>query len=275
MSIEVQPEAFHVSLSPDLRIIAGSDNIADFIPVDRSLDLLGQPMTALFLPDAIHDLRNSMALLRTDASADHLFNRKLAETDDRFDVTIYRLGDAFGLDGERGSGNAAHDVTGMISGMLDRLERSDDLAALSRAAAAQIRSMLGFDHVAIFIGEDMAGCSSRPGSPIADLASPAPADRLVVATLDAAPAALVGQGDVFNGRSEFPSPARAHADWLQAHGAAACFIVPIVTRGARLGQLCCLHSSARLAGLERRSIVRLFVTILAMRIEIERLKLGA
>lgn len=272
MSGKVQPEAFHVSLSSDLRIIAQSDNIADFLAVDRSLDCLGQPMTALFLPDAIHDLRNSMALLRTDASADHLFDRKLSDTEDRFDITIYRLGDAFGIDVERGFRHPAHDVTGMLSGMLDRLDRSEDLASLCRAATGQIRSMLGFDHVAIFVGEELAGSSSRPGSSIAELAIPAPTDRLVVATIESPSAMLIGPSQVFASRSEFVPPSTAEAEWLTAHGARACFVVPITSRGRRFGQLCCLHSSPRLAGLERRSIVRLFVAILALRVEIAALQ---
>lgn len=274
MTDQIQPAAFHVSLSPDLRIIAASANIGEFLSVAAPTDLLGQPMTALFSATAIHDLRNGMALLRSDSSTDQLFHCKLADSDDRFDVTIYRKGDAFGLDVEAGTRHAGSDSIGMISGMLDRLDRCDDLPSLCRIAASQVRSVLGFDRVAIFIDDALVGESARPGSSIQPPSSPAPADRLAVFERSAPPVALIGESRIFSSRSDFVSPTTAQLDWLATQDAEACFVVPIQSRGRRFGQTCCLHRTRRLAGLERRSIVRLFVAILAMRVEIAELRSG-
>ena len=265
---QVQPAAFHVSLSPDLRIIAASSNIGEFLPGPDARDLLGQPMTALFSPGAIHDLRNGMALLRSDTSTDQLFDRQLADGDRRFDVTIYRRGDAFGLDGEVSARQASSDPIGTISGMLDRIENCDDLDSLCRAAASQVRSILGFDRVGIFIDGRLVADSVRPGSSIPPPSIPAPTDRLVVAERSAEAITLVGEAQLFVSRSEFVSPAAAQLEWLSGQGAEACFVLPVQSRGRRFGQLCCLHRSQRRPGLERRSIVRLFAAILGLRVEL-------
>ena len=60
---EIQPIGFMVVLTADWLISNGSANIGEFLDIGEHT-LIGRPATDLFTKNAIHTLRNRLALLR-------------------------------------------------------------------------------------------------------------------------------------------------------------------------------------------------------------------
>ena len=73
-------------------------------------------------------------------------------------------------------------------------------------------------------------------------------------------------------RSILAVPSADESAALAGIGARAALIVPLKRDGNAWGQLACVHSNPRHVGAERRSVVRLFARIIALRIEIAQLR---
>lgn len=268
----IQPIGFHIGLSAEWLVTAVSVNVGEFL--DTSAEVaLGRPITTLFSNNTIHDIRNRMALLRSDETIEHLFQFPLAENGQAFDLAVYRNGNGFGIDvepcAERGFGNA----TGILDGMLSRVAPSIDIAQLCDQASNQLRALTGFQQVVITAGEGPLGQSMRAGlAPIAiNVASD---DRdMVVFDRDAAavPIAVIDDNCVPQ-RLTLRSPTNSEIAGLNAIGASAALIVPLDRGGRAWGQAACYHGTPRHVCAERRNIARLFAGIMSLRIELAELQ---
>ncbi|HEV2043486.1 MAG TPA: hypothetical protein VGR05_02295, partial [Sphingomicrobium sp.] len=164
----IQPIGFHLGLSREWLVTAVSANLAEFLGTSAE-DALGQPITTLIPNDAIHDIRNRMALLRSEDNVEHLFQFSLADNDRRFDLAIYRNGNGFGIDAEPSVERSFGDATGILEGMLSRVAPSDDLGQLCDQACNQMRALTGFQQVVISPGKGPLGQSVRAGSSPIDI----------------------------------------------------------------------------------------------------------
>ena len=259
---------FHLGVSPDWAVTALSANIGGFLPGSGPATL-GTPLTGLLAENAIHDIRNRMALLRGDDAIERLANCPVIDGQ-RFDLSIYRIGDGFGIDGEPCDRSPLGNVTGMIEGMLTRLPQGDDLEELCVGVARQLRSVTGFDNVCVHLGDRLGGQSARPAAvppplpPSAFVAADVAADPVVILAEDGAEEAAV--------RSDLRAPGPAEVAWLRQNGARAAMVLalPGGEEGRRFAS--CLHSSPRHVGLQRRGLARLFAAIAALRIDIAELR---
>ena len=62
--------------------------------------MLGQPVTSLFAEDAVHSLRNRLALLRSPDSVERLFSVALDRRRQLFDVALHMSGNSVVIEAE-------------------------------------------------------------------------------------------------------------------------------------------------------------------------------
>lgn len=268
----IQPIGFHIGMSSDWLVTALSANIGEFL--DTSVEAaLGQPITTLFSNDTIHDIRNRMALLRSDDTIEHLFQFPLADSERVFDLAIFRNGNGFGIDVEPCDERSFGDATGILEGMLSRVARSNDIGQLCNQACNQLRALTGFQQVVISAGQEPRGQSVRAGPTPLDADEASTVSDMVVFDRDAPPVPIhVLDESGAPRRLTLRSPTSAEVASLKAIGARAALIVPLQRDGRPWGQAACYHGSTRHVSAERRSIARLFASIMSLRIEIAELR---
>lgn len=271
----IQPIGFHLGLSSEWLVNAVSANIGEFL--DTSADgALGQPVTTLFSNDTIHDIRNRMALLRGDDAVEHLFRFPLGGAQPAFDLAVYRTQNGFGIDGEPSGERSFGDATGILAGMLSRVEPSGDVGQLCSRASNQLRALTGFQQVVISAGGSALGYSMRAGLTQNEANIDQANCDMVVFDRDAGPVPIqVVDAGCIPRRLTFRSPTEAEIAHLKTVDAKAALVVPLSRDGRPWGQAACYHGSPRHLSAERRNIARLFAGIMSLRIEIAELRRGA
>ena len=288
---QIQPHGFLLALSEDWLVRRASLNVGDFLGRDPR-ELIGQPASALLSVDAIHSLRNRLALLRGPDAIERLFRCQLTGNEHHFDVAVHCSGDTNILEAEPSSGHAYGDVTSTVRGMIARLDKAATLAELLDAGTRQLRAITGFDRVTITrfnggAGEILAECArSGIGTRLGEHVAPGGLDDFdqyrraplhVIADIDAATIPVVPMLDEAGDPLDLtltvlrsPSPARAQA--LRAAGAKAAMTIALIVGDNLWGLVDCHHNFARIPGFERRSMADLFVQMFAMRIRIYELE---
>lgn len=269
----IQPVGFHVGVSGEWLVTTASANLGQFLGIGAD-DALGQPFTALFSNDVIHAIRNRMALLRGDDAVEHLFQFSLVADRPAFDLALYRTGSGFGIDVEPCDERSFGDATGILAGMLSRVEPSGDIAQLCNQASNQLRALTGFQQVVISTGSKTLGESVR-GPALCVAHSGITVSDVVVFDREAAPVPIHGHNAAPPRRLTLRSPTQAMVSELEAIGASAALVVPLRRDGREWGQAACYHRSPRHVSAERRNIARLFASIMSMRIEIAELRRGS
>ena len=288
---QIQPHGFLLALSEDWLVRRASLNVGDFLGRDPR-ELIGQPASALLSVDAIHSLRNRLALLRGPDAIERLFRCQLTGNDDHFDVAVHSSGDSNILEAEPSSGHAYGDVTSTVRGMIGRLDTAVTLPELLDAGTRQLRAITGFDRVTITrfsggSGEILAECArSGIGTRLGEQVAPGALDDIdqyrraplhVIADIDAPTIPVVPLLDEAGDPLDLslavlrsPSPARAEA--LRAAGVKAAMSIALIVGDNLWGVVDCHHYFARSPGFERRSMADLFVQMFAMRIRIHELE---
>lgn len=265
----IQPAGFHLSLSSDWRIDAVSANLGDFLGFAPEA-VLGQQIDALLSDNAIHDVRNRMTLLRGDDAVEHLFHYPLAADGGTFDLAIHRNGTGFAIDGEPCCEHSIGDATGILAGMLSRIEATNDVGQLCDQACNQLRALTGYQQVVIVAGHALLGQSRRSGTAPFGTAISAIGSDLMVFDRDAAtvPIRAVDAGWSMPTGSLLRSPPNAQRARLETIGARAAFIIPLDRDGRTWGEAACFHALPRQVSAERRNIARLFAGFVSLRIEL-------
>lgn len=287
----IQPCGFLLGLSDDWIVQHASANCAAFLGASPDA-LIGSQASDQVGVEAIHDLRNRLALLRTPDAVERVFRCALHDDERLFDLSIHRSGSSIVLEGQPSTGKRYGDVTATVTGMVARLDGASDLAALLTAGARQIRALTGFDRVSIIrFGDEGAGtvvaeCTraslgTASGSSFA--AGPAARARYrrrrvhVIDDVGAAPVAVLGDPALAAAPLDLSlAMLRASSDervaTLRAGEVGATMTLSLLTDGQLWGLIDCQHHFARSPGFERRSMADLFAQMFAMRIEILELK---
>ncbi len=286
----IQPIGFLASLSSDWRISRVSANIGDYLGASPET-LLGQPVTSLFNPAAIHSLRNRLALLRGPDAVERLFSIPLTDDAAHYDVAVHMSGGQVVIEAEP-TRDHHHDreSTGTVRGMIAQLAEVEPIAAFFNDAARQVRALTGYDRVAILrfaadgvgvVGEaKRSAAASAMGSAPAALAGNASVPRSLVslvADVDATPVMLIPPLDR-RGRSADLSRAGlraappAEVELLREIGARAAMTISLVVAGRLWGRIACHHHAPCCPSFERRSAAEYYAIMLAMQIEIRELK---
>ncbi|ODP38992.1 HWE histidine kinase domain-containing protein [Sphingomonas turrisvirgatae] len=284
----IQPVGFLIALTADWMVARVSENLADYL--GRSpMDVLGQPLAAIFPAAAVHDLRNRTALLRGPDAVERLFDVRLSDEGSPFDLAIHLSSSSIIIEGERSSGEHG-DVTGMVRSMIARLDQCADLVTFFKEGARQVRALAGYDRVMVYrfspdgSGEVVAE-ACKPGIgrflglhyPASDI--PQQARVLytrnllrVIADVNAVPVSIVPQLDAAGepldlSLSLLRSVSPIHIEYLKNMGVDASMSVSIVVDGKLWGLFACHHYAPRNPSFERRAIVELFSQMFSMRLE--------
>lgn len=285
----IQPIGFLVAVSTDWLISRVSANIGDFFDVEID-DLIGQPSTALFSPDAIHSMRNRLALLRGTDALERLFRCALTEGGRPFDIALHMSGSYVIIEGEPSTEQNYGDATGTVRAMIGRLEQADTLTQFYNEGTRQIRALTGFDRVMLYrFAEDGSGevvSESAKGGigsflglhyPATDI--PKQARELykrsllrVITDISAVPVPIVPPLDERKGPldlslSVLRSVSPIHIEYLRNMGVRASMSISLVVEGELWGLIACHHYNPRCPSFERRSIAEMFAQMFSMHIE--------
>ncbi|MHB8283881.1 MAG: HWE histidine kinase domain-containing protein [Caulobacteraceae bacterium] len=284
----IQPIGFLLALTADWMVARASANVATFIDHAPD-DLLGKPLQDVFLPKAVHDLRNRTALLRGADAVERIFSCALIEGESAFDVALHLSGGQIIIEAEPASGEHG-DATGIVRSMIARLDQAQDFPAFFREGARQIRALIAFDRVMVYrfaadgSGEVVAE-AVRPGLgqfmglryPASDI--PAQARELyrrnllrVITDVNAKPVPIIPQRDE-SGRpldlslSVLRSVSPIHIEYLKNMGVGASLSISIIVEGRLWGLFACHHYAPRCPTFESRSVSELFAQMFSMRLE--------
>ncbi len=293
----IQSSGFLLGLTEDWRVECASANVATFLGLGPD-ELIGSAASTFFSDDAIHALRNRLALLREPDGIERLFACQLSTDIRTFDVAIHIAGDQVIVEAEPSTTKHYGDVTGTLRGMMAHVEMSDDLPASCTAAARQVRALTGFDRVIVSRfdadGSAMVIAEAARGSIGNLVGTSIPATALdaceraayrrtslqVIADVEAAPVAIVGSSI---GDPQVPDLARAvlrsasigQLDQLRTMGARAAVTIALEVDDSLWGIISCHHAAPRRVSFERRAMAELFARMFAMRIEIAQLRSAA
>ena len=290
----IQSSGFLLALSDDWRVESASANVADFLGVTPA-QMIGSAALDFVAEDAVHSLRNRLALVRDPDGIERLFACQLLNDDRRFDLAIQMAGDQVILEAEPSSGKLYGDVTGTLRGMMARLDQPDDLPGFCTAGARQMRALTGYDRVMVtrldedgtgtVIAEASRGSADRPvgaqvptaGLAAYELAACRRTALHVIADAEAEPVPIIsgvsgGPGMPDLARAVLRSASDGQLKHLREMGARSSVIIALEVDGALWGMICCHHNAPRRITFERRAMAELFAGMFALRIEIAELK---
>ena len=290
----IQPVGFLVALSSDWMISRVSANVEQFVgkPID---ELLGHHINTLFSPDAVHSLRNRLALLRGSDAIERLFRCALLGDQRVFDIALHMSEGRVIVEAEPSTEHHYGDATGTIRGMIGRLDTAHDMPAFFNEGARQVRALTGFDRVMIYrfapdgSGEVVAesarsGIGSFLGLHYPPTDIPRQARELykrsllrVITDIEAAPVSIVPTLDEHGqpldlSLSVLRSVSPIHIEYLRNMGVRASMSISILVEGELWGLVACHHYSPRCPSFERRSVAELFAQMFAMRLEVRERK---
>ena len=285
----IQPIGFLIALSSDWMISRVSANIAQFLG-KRPDELIGHHINELFAADAVHSLRNRLALLRGPDALERMFRCDLTGDGQLFDIALHMSEGRVVLEAELSTEHHYGDATGTVRGMIGRLDQARDMTAFFNEGARQVRALSGFDRVMIYrfsadgSGEVVAeSAKSGIGSflglhyPPSDI--PKQARELykrsllrVITDIEAVPVPIVPPRDEHGlpldlSMSVLRSVSPIHIEYLRNMGVRASMSISIVVEGELWGLVACHHYSPRCPSFERRSVAELFSQMFSMRIE--------
>src|ERR1700759_4979946 len=87
----IQPFGFLVAVAADWIVGRASANAEDFTGVAAG-DMLGKPLMTIFEPEAVHAIRNRVAMLRGPDAVERLFGLPLMKGKALFDVAVHFSG---------------------------------------------------------------------------------------------------------------------------------------------------------------------------------------
>jgi light-regulated signal transduction histidine kinase (bacteriophytochrome) len=285
----IQPIGVLFALSSDWLVSRVSANVGEFFDTTPE-DLIGQPLSCLFSGDAIHGLRNRLALIRGPDAVERVFRCPVVAGGNDFDVAIHMSNGQVIIEVEPSIEKNYGDATGTVRGMIGRLDQAPDLSALFNEGVRQVRALTGFDRVMLYrfdedgSGEVVAeaakgGIGSFLGLHYPSTDIPRQARELykrsllrVITDIDATPVPIIPQRDEHKrpldlSLSVLRSVSPIHIEYLRNMGVGASMSISIVVEDKLWGLIACHHYSPRCPSFERRSVAELFAQMFAMRIE--------
>lgn len=284
----IQPSGFLIALTADWLIARASANLPEFIGWELA-DTYGRSLEEVFLPQAVHDLRNRTTMLRNEDAVERMFDVPLVAGKGNFDVAVHYSGGQIVIEAEPSRGSLG-DVTGMVRSMFARLDQCKNMTAFYREGARQIRALIQFDRVMVYrfapdgSGEVVAE-ACRPGIgqflglhyPASDI--PAQARQLylrnvlrVIGDVHATPVPVLPALDETGAPLDMSlsllrSVSPIHIEYLKNMGVDASMSISIIVDGKLWGLFACHHYSANNPNFERRAVAELFAQMFCMRLE--------
>ena len=265
---EIQPAGFLIQMSLDWIIRRASENVDDFLG-ESHVTLIEEPLSRFVQAQALHDLRNLFSRLSGSTGIARAYRVRLTDDRPRFDIS-FQVSDGRVLleaapSPERGLGKAIGSVGGLIESLGGRSG-----PALMEGAARRLRALTGHDRCSIVCGERSAhssrASSAASGVAMADLPA-------IVADTAAAPVPIFPRrpDDRSIARAILRSPANALV-LLRDQDLGSAMTVPMTFEGQPMGHIRCESRAPREPSFELHAAGELFAQMLALRLEVDRLR---
>lgn len=275
----IQPLGWLAIVSPEWLVEHVSANIEQhFNRAPQSL--IGRSLAELIGGEAIHGLRNQVALLRSPEAIARLFGCRAGPGGERFDFSLHLDGQRVVIEGVP-SGAVEHgDIITTVRTLVDRLESVFEMTRLLEQAARQLRALTGFDRVAIYrinpgAGGDLIACTARSLGRIADQISAADIARLrqgpaIIADSQADRIALVPPAKL--PRATLRAARDIDREALTAEGCRAGVMLPLLVDGGEWGLILCHNPIPRALSAESQTALGLYAQMLGMQVLIRDLR---
>jgi light-regulated signal transduction histidine kinase (bacteriophytochrome)/CheY-like chemotaxis protein len=284
----IQPFGFLIALSADWLISRVSVNIEDHIGIPHA-QMLGKPLSDFFEEDALHAIRNRIAMLRDPDAVERLFGIVFRGDRPPFDVAVHFSGQSVVIEAEPAVLDEV-EAGGMVRSMIARLAKIETMTAFLREGARHLRALTGFDRVMIYRFDrtgsgEVAAEALRPGIdsflglnyPASDIPAQARALYLrnlfrIIADVRAtpiplAPAVDAGGTALDQSLSVLRAVSPIHIEYLRNMGVDASLSISIVVDGKLWGLFACHHYAPRLPSFAQRSGAELFGQMFSMMLE--------
>jgi light-regulated signal transduction histidine kinase (bacteriophytochrome) len=269
--LQIQPAGFLIQLSLDWIVLRASENVDDFLG-ESHVTLIEEPFSRFVQAQALHDLRNLFSRLSGSTGIARAYRVRLTDDRPRFDISFQVSDGRVLLEATPSPDGGIGKTIGSVGGLIESLGGRSG-AALLDGAARRMRALTGHDRCSIAFGDRNAH-SSRAASAMATSAAP---------DLPAIVAGTAGGGvPIFPRRPSDRSIARAllrspSADSLQLlrdRQVGSAMTLPLSFEGRPTGHIWCESRSSRKPDFELHAATELFTQMLALRLEIDRLRGG-
>lgn len=267
--LQIQPAGFLIVLSLDWIVLRASENIDDFLG-ESHVTLIEEPLSRFVQAQALHDLRNLFSRLSGSTGIARAYRIRLTDDRPRFDIT-FQVSDGRVLleaapSPEHGLGKAIGSVGGLIESLGGRSG-----AALMEGAARRMRALTGYDRCSIVCGERSADSSRGSSSTMASVTADLPG---IIADTADAPVPIFPRrpGDGSVARALLRSPSSDALKLLRDQDIGSAMAVPLTFEGRPTGHIRCESRSARQPSFELHAAAELFAQMLALRLEVDRLR---
>ncbi len=273
--VQIQPSGFLLELSPDWLVLRASENIHEFLS-EYHVTLIGEPLADFVRAQPLHDLRNTISRQSGRSGIARAYRVRLTDGPRSFDLAFQVSDGKILLEGlpcaEENLGAALGSVSGLIEGLV-----GDGRAALLENAARRIRALTGFDRVRISTnagGRSEQIESSRAGWPARSDSADPPMASVILSDTAAEPVCLFPRtpSDRAPEKALLRSPSDEQLERIREQGIRSILNVPILLDGESAGQIECENRTPREPSFESHAATELFAQMLALRLEIERLR---
>lgn len=269
--VQTQSAGFVLVLSSDWLILRASENSHEFLG-EYHVTLIGEPLASFFRAQPLHDLRNSVSRQSGRSGIARAYRVRLTDDPSCFDIGFQLSGGKILLEGVPSSDENFGSGFGAVGGLIDELVATDRQSLLD-GAARRMRALTGFDRVAVSVGGDRAESSRGNFAPRGPSGEPLDFPPLVGDTR-ATPVSLFPRtpSDRTPERALLRSPSLQQLEDLRAQGVRSILSIPLILDGQPAGRIECEDRNPRDPNLELHAAVELFAQMLALRLEIDRLR---
>lgn len=266
----IQPTAYLLELSPDWIVLRASENIFGLLN-ESHVTLIDEPLGRFVQNQALHDLRNLFSRLSGTTGIGRAYGVRLTKDPDLFDLA-FQLSDGRVLLEACRAADSYGEAFGTVGGLIAGLDAIHGQGLLD-GAARRMRALTGYDRVTFSCGNDRATSSRGQFSTDASIAADLPP---LIADTEAQPIPIFPRRDQGTSAGDvlMRSPQPEQLQSLSAAGIRAAMSVPFQVDGTR-GQFRCESRTPRAPSFELHAAAELFAQLFAMRLELDRLRVGA
>ena len=268
--LQIQPAGFLIQLSLDWIVRRASENVDDFLG-ESHVTLIEEPLSRFVKAQALHDLRNLFSRLSGSTGIARAYRVRL--TDDRpfFDIAFQVSEGRVLLEATQSAERKLGQAMGSVGGLIDGLSEHQGQSLLD-GAARRVRALNGCDRASIVCGA-LSGSSTR-GSLASELLNQIPDLPPIVSDTAAVPVAIFPRqpGDRSVAQALHRSPSAESLQQLRDLGIGSTMSVPLNVPGEGSGAIQCTSRSACAPNLEQHAAAELFAQMLALRLELDRLR---
>lgn len=271
--IGIQPAGFLIVMSLDWIVQRASENVDDFLGKSH-VTLIEEPLGRFVQAQALHDLRNLFSRLSGSTGIGRAYRIRLTNDRPRCDIA-FQVSDGRVLleavpSPDQGFGEALGSVGGLVEGLAEYSG-----SALLEGAARRLRALTGCDRSVVRVRHDTdersaASARENASAPASEISNLPP----ILADANATPVPLFPRkpNDQSVARALLRSPSAECLKQLRERRIRAVVQVPLSTAGKPAGMLQCESRSPRAPNIEVHAAAELFGQMLALRLELDRLR---